>query len=149
VVSGTAFARSGFTTLHRSPCPQTFQELGGKHVLRARPIRLHPACSPPISVLLLTASAISARNQFTGPSYFNTGLSITKNFKIPLWEGAQFGGWGTVFQYPESPALRPVRCGHRFPTFGSVIEFANQSVRFVLGGRCFAAANPATCEHHV
>src|SRR6185312_10391530 len=33
VVSGTALARSGFTTLRRSPCPQTFQELGVKHVL--------------------------------------------------------------------------------------------------------------------
>src|SRR6185437_11116362 len=36
------------------------------------------------------------------------------------------------------------------PTFGSVINpVSSPTSLFVLGGRCFAAANPATCEHHV
>jgi hypothetical protein len=30
------------------------------------------------------------RNQFTGPTYFNTDLAVTKSFKIPRWEGASF-----------------------------------------------------------
>lgn len=31
------------------------------------------------------------RNQYRGPGFFDTDLSITKNFKIPHWEAAKFG----------------------------------------------------------
>ena len=31
------------------------------------------------------------RNQYRGPGFFDTDMSITKNFKIPHWEAAKFG----------------------------------------------------------
>jgi hypothetical protein len=31
------------------------------------------------------------RNQYRGPWYFDTDMSLMKNFKIPRWEGAKFG----------------------------------------------------------
>ena len=31
------------------------------------------------------------RNQYRGPGYFDTDMSVMKNFKIPRWEAARFG----------------------------------------------------------
>ena len=38
-----------------------------------------------------TAFGNQTRNQYRGPGYFNTDMSVMKNFKIPRWEAARFG----------------------------------------------------------
>jgi hypothetical protein len=38
-----------------------------------------------------TGFGIQTRNQYRGPGFFDSDFSVTKNFKIPKWEGAQFG----------------------------------------------------------
>jgi Carboxypeptidase regulatory-like domain len=38
-----------------------------------------------------TSFATQTRNQFFGPKYFNTDLSLAKTFHLPKWEGAKLG----------------------------------------------------------
>jgi len=38
-----------------------------------------------------TAFGNQTRNQYRGPGYFNTDMSISKDFKIPHWEAAKLG----------------------------------------------------------
>ncbi len=62
--------------------------------VRRPPIRIHPAFrsqqfAP--STNKPTGFGNQTRNQYRGPGYFNTDMSITKNFKVPHWEGAKFG----------------------------------------------------------
>jgi hypothetical protein len=43
------------------------------------------------------------RNQIYGPHFFDTDLSVTKNFKIPGWESGRFGVGATFFNLFNHP----------------------------------------------
>ncbi len=111
VVSGTAFARTGlpftvvdsnafgilqgfnygFTNITSVSVPANSSGTGGQTCSAS-------AANPAIPCLVASnfSPAVNGfgqqrRNQFTGLSYFNTDLAVTKNFKIPHWEGALLG----------------------------------------------------------
>ena len=77
--------------------------------VRRPPIRIHPVfrCQQfAPSTNKPTGFGNQTRNQYRGPGYFNTDMSITKNFKIPHWEGAKFGVGLPILQSPEPSELR-------------------------------------------
>jgi hypothetical protein len=43
------------------------------------------------------------RNQYRGPGYFDTDMSVMKNFKIPHWESAKFGAGFQFFNLFNHP----------------------------------------------
>src|SRR6266478_2482204 len=95
----------GFTNITSVSVPASFSGTGGQTCTAsaanpATPCLLASNFSPAVN-----GFGQQRRNQFTGPSYFNTDLAVTKNFKVPHWEGALLGVGGPVLQHPQSPAL--------------------------------------------
>ena len=57
-----------------------------------------------------------------GPTYFNTDLSVTKDFKIPHWEGALLGVGAQFFNVLNHPHFDQPDAHIASPTFGSIIN---------------------------
>jgi hypothetical protein len=63
------------------------------------------------------------RNQFTGPNYFNTDLSVEKAFGIPKWEGAQFSVGARFFNLFNHPNFYfPVMNSDNSSNFGQILQ---------------------------
>ena len=167
VISGTAFARSGlpftvvdsnafgilqgfnygFTNITSVSVPANFSGAGGQTCTSS--------AANPATPCLLAANFTPAvdglgnqrRNQFTGPSYFNTDLSITKNFKIPRWEGAQFGVGAQFFNILNHPHFDQPDADIASPTFGSVINPVS-SPTSIFGSFLGADASPRLIQLH-
>jgi hypothetical protein len=64
------------------------------------------------------------RNQYRGPGFFDTDLSIIKNFKIPGWEGAKVGvgfEFFNLFNHPNfDKPVNDIALGQG--TFGTIIN---------------------------
>ena len=167
VVSGTVFARAGlpftvvdsnafgilqgfnygFTNITSVSVPANFSGTGGQ------------ACTSqaanPATPCLLTSNFSPAvngfgnqrRNQFTGPSYFNTDLSVTKNFKIPHWEGALLGVGAQFFNILNHPHFDQPDADIASPTFGSVINPVS-SPTSIFGSFLGADASPRLIQLH-
>jgi hypothetical protein len=167
VVSGTAFARSGlpftvvdsnafgilqgfnygFTNITSVSVPANFSGTGGQTCTSS-------AANPGTPCLLASnfSPAVNGfgnqrRNQFTGPSYFNTDLSITKNFKIPHWEGALFGVGAQFFNILNHPHFDQPDADIASPTFGSVINPVS-SPTSIFGSFLGADASPRLIQLH-
>ena len=75
------------------------------------------------------------RNQYRGPRYFNTDMSITKSFKIPRWEGAKFGVGFQFFNILNHPNFdKPVNdIAQGDGTFGTIFSVVS-SPTSIFGG---------------
>ena len=51
----------------------------------------HPCLAPPDFTPATTGYGLQHRNQFFGPRYFDTDITVMKNFPIPKWESAKLG----------------------------------------------------------
>jgi hypothetical protein len=87
------------------------------------------------------------RNQFTGPSYFNTDLAVTKNFKIPRWEGALLGVGAQFFNVLNHPHFDQPDADIASPTFGSIINPV-RSPTSIFGSFLGADASPRLIQLH-
>jgi hypothetical protein len=96
-----------------------------------------------------TAFGNQTRNQYRGPGYFNTDMSITKNFKIPHWEAAKFGVGFQFFNILNHPnfdkpvndiALGDSTTGNN-GVFGTIINLVS-SPTSIFGGFVGADASP-------
>lgn len=132
-VSGTFFYRTGlpFTVVDDA----TTAALGGQNyggtVFANYLGGAQPSCSSPSSACLIASDFSSAatgfgqqqRNQFRGPGYFNTDLSILKSTKVKLWaEGQEFvvgAGFYNVLNHPNFD--QPV-ADISNPQFGQIIS---------------------------
>jgi hypothetical protein len=82
------------------------------------------------------------RNQYRGPGYFNTDMAITKNFKIPRWEGAKFGVGFQFFNILNHPNFdKPVNdIAQGEGTFGQIFSVVS-STTSIFGGLVGADAS--------
>ena len=167
VFSGTAFARTGlpftvvdsnafgilqgfnygFTNITSVSVPANFSGTGGQ-TCSAR-------AAKPATPCLLTSNFSPAlngfgqqrRNQFTGPSYFNTDLALTKNFNIPHWEGASLGVGAQFFNILNHPHFDQPDADIASPTFGSIINPIS-SPTSIFGSFLGADASPRLIQLH-
>jgi hypothetical protein len=51
----------------------------------------HPCLAAPDFTPAISGYGLQQRNQFFGPRYFNTDLTVMKNFPLPKWESAKLG----------------------------------------------------------
>src|ERR1700757_3609614 len=167
VLSGTAFARTGlpftvvdsnafgilqgfnygFTNISSVSVPANFLGTGGQTCTAS-------AASPATPCLLVSnfSPAVNGfgqqrRNQFTGPSYFNTDLAVTKNFKIPHWEGALLGVGAQFFNILNHPHFDQPDADIASPTFGSIINPVS-SPTSIFGSFLGADASPRLIQLH-
>jgi hypothetical protein len=95
----------------------------------------HPACSTPRQPCLLESEFSSPvtqtpytfgaqrRNQFYGPSFFDTDLTLIKETKIPRWEGARLGVGASFFNLFNHPNFDQPNTDIGTPsTFGQITE---------------------------
>jgi len=82
-----------------------------------------------------TAFGNQTRNQYRGPGYFNTDMSISKDFKIPHWEGAKFGVGFQFFNILNHPNFdKPVNDIAQGPgAFGTITSLVS-SPTSIFGG---------------
>jgi Carboxypeptidase regulatory-like domain len=67
-----------------------------------------------------SVSFTQGRNQFRGPGYFNTDFTITKNTKLPGWEGATLAIGFQFFNLFNHPNFGFPDPGLSSPTFGQI-----------------------------
>jgi outer membrane receptor protein involved in Fe transport len=65
------------------------------------------------------------RNQFTGPGYFNTDLSVMKGFKVPGLESGKVQVGAQGFNVLNHPNFQNPDFDFSSPTFGSVVSTAS------------------------
>jgi hypothetical protein len=65
------------------------------------------------------------RNQFTGPGYFNTDLSLLKGFKIPGLESGKFQVGAPAYKVLNHPNFQNPDFDVSSPTFGSIVSTAS------------------------
>jgi len=167
VVSGTVFARTGlrftvvdsnafgilqgfnygFTNITSVSVPANFSGTGGQ--------TCSASAANPVTPCLLASNFTTAvngfgqqrRNQFTGPRYFNTDLAVTKNFKIPHWEGGLLGVGAQFFNILNHPHFDQPDADITSPTFGSIINPVS-SPTSIFGSFLGADASPRLIQLH-
>jgi len=88
-----------------------------------------------------TAFGNQRRNQFYGPKYFDTDLTVQKNFSLPRWEGAKIGLGVQFFNlFNHANFDQPVG-DISSPDFGSIISTVNTPTS-VLGSFLGGDASP-------
>jgi hypothetical protein len=87
------------------------------------------------------------RNQFFGPSFFNTDLTVMKNFKIPHWEGAQLGVGAQFFNVLNHPHFDQPDSDIASPTFGTIINPVSTPTS-IFGSFLGADASPRLIQLH-
>jgi hypothetical protein len=87
------------------------------------------------------------RNQFFGPSFFNTDLTVMKNFKIPHWEGAQIGLGAQFFNILNHPHFDQPDGDIASPTFGTIINPVSTPTS-IFGSFLGADASPRLIQLH-
>ena len=65
------------------------------------------------------------RNQFTGPGYFNTDLSVLKGFKVPGLEAGKFQVGAQAYNVLNHPNFQNPDFNVSSPTFGSIVSTAS------------------------
>jgi Carboxypeptidase regulatory-like domain len=85
------------------------------------------------------------RNQIYGPNFFDTDLTLMKNFRIPHWEGAQFQVGAQAFNILNHPNFdQPVgNIGN--PQFGQSIETVSTPTS-IFGSFLGANASPRALQ---
>jgi hypothetical protein len=75
---------------------------------------------------------VQRRNQFRGPSYFNSDFAIMKNTKLPGWESAVLGIGFQFFNVFNHPSFSPWDNFMSNSTFGT-ISYTEQPPTGILG----------------
>jgi hypothetical protein len=88
-----------------------------------------------------TAFGAQRRNQFYGPKYFDTDLTVMKNFTIPHWERAKFGVGAQFFNLFNHPNFDQPVGDISNPNFGSIISTVNTPTS-ILGSFLGGDASP-------
>jgi hypothetical protein len=65
------------------------------------------------------------RNQFTGPGYFNTDISVLKGFKVPGLESGKFQVGAQAYNVLNHPNFQNPDFDVSSPTFGSIVSTAS------------------------
>jgi hypothetical protein len=81
------------------------------------------------------------RNQFYGPRYFDTDLTVMKNFKVPHWEQARFGIGAQFFNLFNHPNFDQPSGDIANPNFGTIISTVNTPTS-ILGSFLGGDASP-------
>ena len=81
------------------------------------------------------------RNQFYGPDYFDTDLTLMKNFAVPHWEGAKFSLGAQFFNLFNHPNFDQPVGDVSNSQFGSIINTVNTPTS-ILGSFLGADASP-------
>jgi len=137
----------GFTNITSISVPANFLGAGQQ--------TCNGAAANPATPCLLASDFSSAvngfgqqrRNQFRGPSYFNTDLSLAKNFALPHWEGATLGVGAQFFNVLNHPHFDQPDADIASPTFGSIINPVS-SPTSIFGSFLGADASPRLIQLH-
>ena len=89
----------------------------------------------------LTGFGNQRRNQFYGPSFFNTDLQLSKAFKVPKWEGAQFSIGANFFNILNHPNFDQPTGDIASGQFGTIVLPVN-SPTSIYGSFLGADASP-------
>jgi Carboxypeptidase regulatory-like domain len=81
------------------------------------------------------------RNQFRGPGYFDTDLSVEKGFGIPKWEGAQFSIGARFFNLFNHPDFNFPVMNTDNPQFGQILQTVSTPTS-IYGSGLGADASP-------
>jgi Carboxypeptidase regulatory-like domain len=65
------------------------------------------------------------RNQFTGPGYFNTDVSVMKGFKVPGLESGKLQVGAQGYNFLNHPNFQNPDFNFSSPTFGSIVSTAS------------------------
>ena len=163
-VAGTVFARSGlpFTVVDSN----AYSILNGNNygiagtssitapVLGGSRSCTSQAANPATPCLLAsnfgtatTGFGDQRRNQFTGPSFFNSDFTISKVFAVPHWEGAHFGVGAQFFNIFNHPHFDQPDADVASPTFGQIINPV-ASPSSIFGSFLGADASPRLIQLH-
>jgi hypothetical protein len=85
------------------------------------------------------------RNQVYGPAFFNTDLTVMKNFRIPHWEGAQFQVGVQAFNILNHPNFDQPVGDIANPQFGQSIRTAATPTS-IFGSFLGADASPRALQ---
>jgi len=165
-LSGTVFWRTGFPyTVINSAASGTLSALGfGGPAFAEYDGSSHPNCSGPRGTLdnpisciptsgfpdfvsnnpanqLATGIVNQRRNQFTGPRYFDTDMTIMKYTKIPHWETAKLGIGAQFFNLFNHPNFQPPINDINSGAFGQVQGTVNPPTS-ILGSFLGGDASP-------
>ena len=89
-----------------------------------------------------TAFGNQRRNQFYGPKYFDTDMSLMKNFRVPRWESAKFSVGAQFFNLFNHPNFdQPVNDIANTGQFGTIIGTVNTPTS-ILGSFLGGDASP-------
>jgi hypothetical protein len=157
-VSGTIFARTGlpFTVIDSATngtlLGQNYGNSGGGPSIFANYLGGAPSSCDPSAVTkpcLTTAEFSSAstgfgnqrRNQFYGPGYFDTNLTVMKNFAIPHWESAKFSVGIQAFNLFNHPNFDQPIADVANPQLGSIVQTVSTPTS-ILGSFLGGNASP-------
>lgn len=159
VLSGTIFARSGlpFTVVDSNAAgilnSFNYGTTAGVNVfanaLGGAPTSCSSDATNPSKPCLLAADFAPVtgsfgnqrRNQFYGPKYFDTDLSVMKNFHIPHWEGAKLGLGAQFFNLFNHPNFDQPIADIQDPQFGTITATVNTPTS-ILGSFLGGDASP-------
>jgi len=88
-----------------------------------------------------TGFGLQRRNQFYGPNFFDTDLTVMKNFNIPHWESGKFGIGVQMFNILNHPNFDQPNSDLASPQFGLITSTVNTPTS-ILGGFVGADAAP-------
>ena len=160
LVSGTIFARSGlpFTVIDGNATSNLASNNYGGALngtgafVFANYLGGAPAScsSDAVDTPCLTSSMFSSatsgfgaqrRNQFYGPKFFDTDLTVMKNFNIPRWESAKFGTGVQFFNLFNHPNFDQPIGDIANPQFGSIVSTVSTPTS-ILGSFLGGDASP-------
>jgi hypothetical protein len=90
---------------------------------------------------LLSGTEIQHRNQFFGPKYFDTDMTIMKYTSIPHWEGAKIGAGAQFFNLFNHPNFEGPVNDINSQNFGNVLDTVNTPTS-ILGSFLGGDASP-------
>jgi len=88
-----------------------------------------------------TGFGAQRRNQFYGPKFFDTDLTVMKNFNIPRWESAKFGVGVQFFNLFNHPNFDQPIGDIANPQFGSIVTTVSTPTS-ILGSFLGGDASP-------
>lgn len=99
------------------------------------------AASPDFTTTFPTGFGNQTRNQYRGPSYFNTDMTVMKNFNIPRWERGKLGIGFQFFNLFNHPNFDQPISDLADPLFGQIVSLVSAPTS-ILGSFVGADASP-------
>ena len=156
-VAGTLFFRSGlpYTVWDSSATSYLAGENYGNNAVFAQQLAGGGTCGEsavmapcPAQVngfAAVTDSFAGRRNQMYGPHFFNTDLTLMKNFKLPRWESGQLGIGAQFFNLFNHPNFDQPIADITDPAAGTIINTISGATS-VLGSALGGDASPRAIQ---